>query len=307
MKDADLVTTHLDGGFEIAPATVNSIGILYPGERMDINLKWRETKVSVPYLKVTLDLELVTIAFIRLSTLSDLYSRNFKYPNPALNSIQTFPALPRPRQGVDLASYKDSDQALESKLKSSFDIQTASALQPPAESIPHAAQHTLVVYTKTQKLSRFGNRPMGFINRTSWSPQSPPLIAVPRELWDDHQLVPFVPLTPGQEQATWVDIVINNLDDGSHPFHLHGHDFWVLKTHRSDNGWGSYDLYASEEKVYFNLDAVVRKDTVMVPRRGFAIIRFRADNKGIWMFHCHLLVHLKSGMAMGIQVGDSDT
>ena len=47
----------------------------------------------------------------------------------------------------------------------------------------------------------------------------------------------------------------------------------------------------------------LRKDTVMVPRRGFVVVRFRAGNKGIWMFHCHVLVHQASGMAMGLHIG----
>jgi FtsP/CotA-like multicopper oxidase with cupredoxin domain len=47
----------------------------------------------------------------------------------------------------------------------------------------------------------------------------------------------------------------------------------------------------------------VRKDTVSVPRRGYVVIRLRADNEGIWMLHCHVLFHQASGMAMGIHVG----
>ena len=25
-----------------------------------------------------------------------------------------------------------------------------------------------------------------------------------------------------------VDIIVNNQDDGSHPFHFHGYNFWVM-------------------------------------------------------------------------------
>lgn len=44
----------------------------------------------------------------------------------------------------------------------------------------------------------------------------------------------------------------------------------------------------------------------MVPRRGFVILRFKADNPGLWMLHCHILVHQGSGMAMGVQVGGNE-
>jgi hypothetical protein len=46
----------------------------------------------------------------------------------------------------------------------------------------------------------------------------------------------------------------------------------------------------------------LKKDTVYVPAFGYVVLRFLADNEGIWMFHCHLLWHQASGMAMSIQV-----
>jgi FtsP/CotA-like multicopper oxidase with cupredoxin domain len=117
-----------------------------------------------------------------------------------------------------------------------------------------------------------------------------------------HQLVPYIPLS---SSSIWVDIILNNLDDGSHPFHLHGHSFYVLASSRSDVGWGSYNPSKSEGELRFDGGAV-RKDTVSVPRRGFVVIRFKAGNEGVWMFHCHVLWHMGSGMAMGIQVGGGE-
>jgi hypothetical protein len=43
-----------------------------------------------------------------------------------------------------------------------------------------------------------------------------------------------------------------------------------------------------------------------VPRRGYVVLRFRAENSGLWMLHCHVLAHLGSGMAMGVEVGVGD-
>jgi FtsP/CotA-like multicopper oxidase with cupredoxin domain len=106
--------------------------------------------------------------------------------------------------------------------------------------------------------------------------------------------------------APWIDLIINNLDDGSHPFHLHGHSFYVLASHKSERGWGSYSPWseaASNAVPEFNLNRPLRKDTVSVPRRGFVVLRFRADNTGLWMLHCHVLAHLGSGMAIGVEVG----
>lgn len=83
---------------------------------------------------------------------------------------------------------------------------------------------------------------------------------------------------------------------------MHGHDFYVLDTQVSDIGWGSFKG-ATFPALDGNDRRFRRKDTVMVPRRGYTVLRFKADNPGLWMFHCHLLVHLGSGMAMGFQVG----
>ena len=52
-----------------------------------------------------------------------------------------------------------------------------------------------------------------------------------------------------------------------------------------------------------NLENPVLKDTVSVARRGYVVLRFRADNPGLWMLHCHILFHQGSGMAMGLHVG----
>jgi len=181
---------------------------------------------------------------------------------------------------------------------------------------PRTANKTIILFTKTSKLAKYGNHPKGFINQTSWSPQDPPLLSIARNLWDKNQLV--VPVyrnhnSVGREneneyqdsnEPLWVDVIINNLDDGGHPFHLHGHSFYVLETHRAERGWGSYKYYGKEFEfnIQEGIGMPVLKDTVLVPRRGYAIVRFLADNNGIWMLHCHMLVHLGSGMAMAFEV-----
>lgn len=165
---------------------------------------------------------------------------------------------------------------------------------------PTQADQMLVVYAKVQILTKFENEPKGFMNRSSWAPQTPPLASLAREAWNDDQLVPFV-------RGPWVDLVINNLDDGAHPFHLHGHSFYVLSRYRTDRraGWGSYNPFDGQKPPPGGLDvtAPLLKDTVVVPRRGHVVVRFRADNPGIWMLHCHMAVHLGSGLAMALHVG----
>ncbi|KAI1320225.1 hypothetical protein EDD11_001830 [Mortierella claussenii] len=88
----------------------------------------------------------------------------------------------------------------------------------------------------------------------------------------------------------WVEIVVNNVDVGNHPFHLHGHVFQVVG--RSD---GLYD--GSSPYPYFNTTNPLRRDTVLVPAQTNAAIRFRANNPGVWLFHCHIEWHLQAGLA----------
>jgi FtsP/CotA-like multicopper oxidase with cupredoxin domain len=61
-----------------------------------------------------------------------------------------------------------------------------------------------------------------------------------------------------------------------HPMHLHGHFFRVV------NGQG---------------DHAPLKHTVNVAPMSTTVIEFDANEVGDWFFHCHLLYHMKSGMA----------
>ncbi|KAF9433580.1 hypothetical protein BGZ76_009255 [Entomortierella beljakovae] len=89
----------------------------------------------------------------------------------------------------------------------------------------------------------------------------------------------------------WIEIILNNDDVGNHPFHLHGHVFQIVG--RND---GFYD--GSTPYVYYNTTNPLRRDTVFVPSKTNVAIRFKADNPGIWLFHCHIEWHLQAGLAV---------
>ena len=85
-----------------------------------------------------------------------------------------------------------------------------------------------------------------------------------------------------------VDVLINNTDGGEHPWHLHGHNFWVIATSAAP---GAEQKYAPN---------YVRRDVISVPGNGWGKFRFVADNPGTWMWHCHLdwcVVALQSPIA----------
>ncbi|KAF9978201.1 hypothetical protein BGZ73_003382 [Actinomortierella ambigua] len=89
-----------------------------------------------------------------------------------------------------------------------------------------------------------------------------------------------------------IELVINNKDPGNHPFHLHGHVFQIIG--RRDS---AYDPATSEPFPETSPNPS-RRDTVLIPSEGAISIRFKADNPGVWLFHCHIEWHLEAGLAM---------
>ncbi|CAG8811331.1 11992_t:CDS:10, partial [Gigaspora margarita] len=63
----------------------------------------------------------------------------------------------------------------------------------------------------------------------------------------------------------------------------HGHFFEVIQTLE----------YLKDPIKYAN---PISRDTVTVPPKGTAIIRFKVDNPGVWAFHCHIEWHVEVGM-----------
>ncbi|PKA66575.1 Laccase-11 [Apostasia shenzhenica] len=93
----------------------------------------------------------------------------------------------------------------------------------------------------------------------------------------------------------------NLLTVESHPFHLHGYNFFVVGI-----GTGNFD--PAKDPAKFNLVDPPERNTVGVPTGGWTAIRFRADNPGVWFMHCHLELHTMWGLKMAFVVenGKSD-
>ena len=49
---------------------------------------------------------------------------------------------------------------------------------------------------------------------------------------------------------------------------------------------------------YSNIQ-ILLKDVIVVPNRGYVIVRTFLDNPGTWIMHCHIDFHLSLGMALG--------
>nr|AIG55536.1 secreted protein [Thraustotheca clavata] len=117
------------------------------------------------------------------------------------------------------------------------------------------------------------------------------------------QIHPFV-----VNQSSTVDITVINYNQGEHPFHMHGHSFWVLA-----HGIG---LTLPTTDALNLLENPLQRDTVAVTacesfrgeciQPGWTIIRVRLDNPGVWLFHCHIEWDMATGMGMTLIVNPSE-
>nr|GMC65670.1 laccase-12-like [Ipomoea batatas] len=77
----------------------------------------------------------------------------------------------------------------------------------------------------------------------------------------------------------------------SHPVHLHGYDFYTIA-----EGLGNFNPQIDTAK--FNLVDPPQRNTASLPANGWSVMRFVADNPGVWIMHCHLDAHISFGLAM---------
>ena len=81
------------------------------------------------------------------------------------------------------------------------------------------------------------------------------------------------------EKDEVVQIVVNNLDSGRHPFHLHGHHFQAI--HRSEEEAGTFEDQGGEEAALAKFPKTpMRRDTFVLYPNGNMVLRFKANNPG---------------------------
>ena len=134
------------------------------------------------------------------------------------------------------------------------------------------------------------------------------------------------------------DLIFTAMQDKSHmlhhPIHLHGHTMEILYA-----GYGNYQngklnpQYSNTTKYnpifecpagkYCHKPEISnpeelqrliefadhggrpsRRTTFHLPTQGFIVARLKADNPGIWLAHCHMMMHHEEGMAFLLNVTD---
>eukprot|EP00466_Bigelowiella_natans_P018286 jgi/Bigna1/78085/fgenesh1_pg.52_\ len=151
-----------------------------------------------------------------------------------------------------------------------------------------------------------------------------------------------IPVLDIPENATTVEIVLNNLSPTAHNIHMHGMRFQVINVAnfqwcnvnktacflmpeflnpcpKQDRAFADTNHTGGLEALYWgckyneekdkhtrNLRAPLRKDSFQVWQRSWAVIRFKADRPGVWQFHCHMEQHIPLGMIMALNVRPSE-
>ncbi|OTA94787.1 putative multicopper oxidase [Hypoxylon sp. CO27-5] len=174
----------------------------------------------------------------------------------------------------------------------------------PAVNVSEANMHYIeYAFRQAQEVNRI------FVNKTSYSslPNNATLWkAVEQKFTPDRAnsynswdfgLNQQVLLIPDADHGA--QIVINSKDAMEHPWHLHGHTFQIV-------GWGSGAFGTDVSKTTWNLENPMRRDTVTVPPFNHVVIRFAADNPGLWALHCHVAWHIEGGMFLSLAERPSD-
>jgi laccase len=119
---------------------------------------------------------------------------------------------------------------------------------------------------------------------------------VSQSLWQPVQATKLYKLKYGST----VQIVLQDtsiVTPENHPIHLHGYDFYIVA-----EGFGNFN--AKRDTAKFNLVDPPQRNTASVPVSGWSVIRFVADNPGVWLMHCHLDAHITWGLATAFLVED---
>ncbi|KAE8876322.1 hypothetical protein PF005_g29727 [Phytophthora fragariae] len=141
-------------------------------------------------------------------------------------------------------------------------------------------------------------------------PDEPPLLSIASGLTTAE--LPASANARAIKYGDHVEVVLMNDVIEQHPFHLHSHVAWVV-------GSG----HASAQDVYNNklpalkLKGAMVRDVYTVPpcevdakgvcvNVGYVVLRFKADNPGVWMMHCHVDWHMAIGMGMVFVEGEAE-
>ncbi|OCB85491.1 laccase [Sanghuangporus baumii] len=169
----------------------------------------------------------------------------------------------------------EDDGAKKPVILQETDLHPLADLEVPGEPYPGGAD---VVLDLTPSIANGS----WMINNVSFhAPSIPVLLQVLSGVTDAKDMLPAGSVYALPKNAT-VEINVKQVSD--HPFHLHGHNFDVVRTSGNSE---------------YNFNNPIRRDVVTPGQANDTItFRFRTDNPGPWIFHCHIDWHFDHGLAV---------
>lgn len=317
--DDHLITVVSSDGYPIQPVTVESF-IINPGERYDFTLLANQTIGNYWIRGRTLETNRVTLAeaILRYETASE-----------------DDPTTKRKECRIDdkckVLNCQSKYYPMTENIQCIFldDVESGNVSDPAPSVVNGRFKEYFLNFVSE-----------GMVNGKTFKFPSVSAISQPREITtqcentkcDSMKMMTMCLCTHSLnlDKDDTIQMVLSNvgIDSGmSHPIHLHGHSFYVLKT-----GFGNYnkttgqllsqtdDLVCSgsmpkeknkceivtwSNRSWSNgnvpgleLRNPLRKDTITVPNGGYVVIRFKADNPGLWFLHCHIEFHASHGMGL---------
>ncbi|TDH69301.1 hypothetical protein CCR75_002540 [Bremia lactucae] len=109
-----------------------------------------------------------------------------------------------------------------------------------------------------------------------------------------------------------IEVVLVNARNEQHPFHMHTHSPWVVRS-----GVASLKQIQDNQLPPLQLENPMTRDVYTVPpctsdgkdgclNVGYVVLRFTADNPGVWIFHCHIDWHVEAGLSMILVEGEKE-
>ncbi|PIA12998.1 hypothetical protein COEREDRAFT_94807 [Coemansia reversa NRRL 1564] len=97
----------------------------------------------------------------------------------------------------------------------------------------------------------------------------------------------------------YIELTIYNPNSLPHPMHLHGHTFQIIEYGPIDiEMFPNSERNPSTASIIKASNHPMERDTIVIPIMQYVKLRFRADNPGVWLFHCHMDIHFGMGMAL---------
>ncbi|KAJ7626741.1 multi-copper oxidase [Mycena rosella] len=256
--DGHNLTVISADGTPVEPVTVDRV-MVQVAQRYDVLLT-TDQPVAVYWMRSTLDQSMfMEDKPLRAETLAILHYTNASDPAP-----------------VGIPHLGDVDLEPESLV--------------PADAVPAPRGDVLAIPFKFSIQRTHFQNWRSFINGTSWEllPQgqatrvagTASAAAVGTKVWPGDQLIASI------DNVRTVDLILDNLDDADHPFHLHGYTPWIMGT-----GKGRYKAATA----HLNTTNPMRRDTFFVRAREWIVVRIVTDNPGYWAFHCHVAWHMAAG------------